>query len=1173
MKRKFIALQVVLLLSVAGVLMSGCSREERLEAPGGNEAPFSIVFTRSANPEDDVANARLIITNAAGTSVIYNVKKPDGGTDPDAVDFQLMLRTGAYNLYLFANELASWNLDAVNSVADIREKLVSFGTAPTVDATHTIPMFKAWEGVQLLANGTTTCNGVAVDFSATGNGAKVERMYAKVEVSAINCNYAADLNGVAISLDSLKMLHLPTTEYVMSRPYSGATFYDGGTVKTTAANYTQTAAGFTFNGTGSPFYVPEYVVSNVVHAAYLQLYCHLTGDPSTTFSYKLYIGDGLRSGFMPATTGKTVKELSITRNTNYKLTIAQIKGFGTMESATVYVDVQPWTSVSVDAALESNIMNLSGLLRTCAVCDLESREPWVLNWETNHEPRYIWYLDDCVQQSSGGGGGDDDDDDGPPGSGSGGGGGVGTGVRLWADKDTVVIVNPSCDHLLTVLAPWFLHSADNGATWDTLRVMDWFTPQFSSNIGPDSQGFYRGRIKLTPKATVPTAWAVGDLYRLFAGDDKIRLRELAMEIIDCPLEPLSPGLIYYPGICENLTSKVEESTTDNETVTGELPSGGDGTYSYEWQYSLDSGTTWQTVPANGTGQNYTPGAELAHGINYRRKVTDGQGTFGYSNSVQVFIVTPQTMPNVDAGSNKGRDFWLTFGKSNNSSNYTLSDIYLQLKIAAENTAHVHLAFTADNTADEDITVTGGSVYAKNLSDPQEVAVYNDVLATTTTNLSLHITSDEDIIVYAINLHSASSDATTVYPVGSLGTDYVHLSYKPTNTNNFDAALIVATENGTHIWQDSNGGTLLATLNAGDVYNHYAAEGANLTGTHFVTDKPVAYFANVTIAFVPSTHSSGDILYEQLFSTDRWGTHFFVPQTEQGKTRIRVLASQPGTTVDGSNFSVAAVTDGQGTTGQALPVSLNANQFTELECSVSDGCYIYANHPIAVMAYMVGNYYTMYPGDGQHGDPAMAWVPPIEQKARNVMIARFYSANSLVTNHRALIITETAGKDQTTVSVGGGAASLVSAVTWYDNASAGLSFCSYPLNTNSPYVFDNPNGLVITGYGYGNVETYSYLAGAASRILSASLMVNGSYSDEIAGDIYGSCTPITLECEASETPVSITWRINGTVQGAYNNMASWSASFPIDDYIIEMEAVIGTRTFTQITWFRVRCCTP
>jgi hypothetical protein len=620
------------------------------------------------------------------------------------------------------------------------------------------------------------------------------------------------------------------------------------------------------------------------------------------------------------------------------------------------------------------------------------------------------------------------------------------------------------------------------------------------------------------------------------------------------------GKIYYFNCsvpADTIYSAIEDTTATTfaaQQINGTLPSGGVAPYSYQWQYQLIGSTTWTAVPAGGTSQNYTPGAEFADSILYRRRVTDGAGAVGYTNFTQAFVA-----PTNESLGLRGKDFFLAFGSNINSPSN-------QVRIVNPNASAASVTLTFKNLAslNTTLTVPANSVYTHTLSVNQ----YNAVLqgsASKANNKSLNITSNVPISVFALNTANVSTDATAVYPVGTLGTDYYNLSYISPTTTYYSQIIVIATEDNTNVYQNTLGGTLLTTLNTGQVYVTQAAA-TERSGLHYISDKPIAYFISVGLALVPSTHNSGDILFEQLQSVDKWGTHFLVPQTEQTKTRIRVLASQDGTVIDGTGFTIPSTVP----TGSANSLNLNAGKWVELDCTVAEGAYIYSNHPVMVCSYMVGNDYTTAANDG---DPAQSWVAPIEQKSRRISVSRFYASTSAINKHFALLITKTSGKASTTVSIGGGAATAVSGVTWHDNAASGLSFCSYTLPDNNFYTFDNPNGLVIQGYGYGPYESYSYLAGAASRNMTAPLLVNDSYSDEMAGETYDDCNAITFECDASETPTSVAWKINGAVRAAQANQTTWSDTFSVGDYLVEMTAVVDGQTITERTWFRVRCCTP
>ncbi|MDR2027895.1 MAG: hypothetical protein LBQ01_10150, partial [Prevotellaceae bacterium] len=91
------------------------------------------------------------------------------------------------------------------------------------------------------------------------------------------------------------------------------------------------------------------------------------------------------------------------------------------------------------------------------------------------------------------------------------------------------------------------------------------------------------------------------------------------------------------------------------------------------------------------------------------------------------------------------------------------------------TAKVTLTFTELGTSST-VTLDAGSVYTRDLSNIEKQAVYSS--SNGKTAKSLHIESDEDISVYAINLTERSTDATAVLPIQSLGNSYYHISYNP-----------------------------------------------------------------------------------------------------------------------------------------------------------------------------------------------------------------------------------------------------------------------------------------------------------------------------------------------------------------------------------------------------------
>lgn len=113
----------------------------------------------------------------------------------------------------------------------------------------------------------------------------------------------------------------------------------------------------------------------------------------------------------------------------------------------------------------------------------------------------------------------------------------------------------------------------------------------------------------------PGALTISTLYRLRVADtycqpaDVVYTNTVTINV----LEQLAPGAANADQtICYGETPVVLNATQ---------PSGGSGTYSYQWQYSVNAGLTWNNIPSGGTGLNYAPSA-LTTTTWYRVQQTD-----------------------------------------------------------------------------------------------------------------------------------------------------------------------------------------------------------------------------------------------------------------------------------------------------------------------------------------------------------------------------------------------------------------------------------------------------------------------------------------------------------------------------------------------------------------------
>jgi gliding motility-associated-like protein len=456
-------------------------------------------------------------------------------------------------------------------------------------------------------------------------------------------------------------------------------------------------------------------------------------------------------------------------------------------------------------------------------------------------------------------------------------------------------------------------------------------------------------------------------------------------------------------------------------------------------------------------------------------IPDGCNAHKAKNYISVIVLLLFCCHAYGQSTTQGKDFWISFGSNNANS---ADKISLQVRIVATNASKVKLTFTETGYT-ETISLAAGNVYTRNLSTTEKESVYLN--GSGVSQKSLHVESDENVAVYAINLNEATTDATCILPVEAYGKSYYHLSYRyiSDGSNSYDGHVIVAIEDNTSIYVN---GVLVASLDKGDVYSRYFTDN-NIR--HTTSDKPVAYFTTnpCTEVYAPAC----DCLYEQLLPESLWGLSYMIPVTIRGKERIRVYASQDNTVVSHTGGIVVSGS-----------LNLDKGEYVELEIDRDEaGCYIEADKPVAVASYLMG-LRTPYL-DYDKGDPAMAWIPSTDQSITEAIIAPFIaSGSSILSEHHILIITPTAGKELTEMRIGNADYTPLSGGIWLDHLS-GYSIYSMPLNNaNMAYGFRNPTGLTILGYGLGNFESYYYLAGSALRRLDASIYINNiHYQDSEA----------------------------------------------------------------------------
>ena len=503
---------------------------------------------------------------------------------------------------------------------------------------------------------------------------------------------------------------------------------------------------------------------------------------------------------------------------------------------------------------------------------------------------------------------------------------------------------------------------------------------------------------------------------------------------------------------------------------------------------------------------------------------------------------------IQAQNSEGKDFWLTFVSfgvnGGDCSQYggLYPEVHLKIRIVGGNQPttgtinFIHLNTSVPFSIDE------YEIYDFILDPTQSCAALN--ITEGITHYSINIKTSSPVTVYATKrITNYSNDVTNILPVAALGREYYQISYFPYNYSyivGVDAYAVVATQNNTVL---SHNESYIATLDSGQVY--YKTSSTDMTGAHITSNHPVAFFAVNSNAQIPYAQGVYAPLFQQLSPVNTWGKTFFVPVTNSTKDIVRIVVSQNNTTITQKGGSIRTGVPGAQT---SLLFPLQAGQFVELDINLIDnGCYILSDKPIGVCTYFNA---LCYYGDLQVM-PAQCWVPGIEQTVNKAFMAPFLISFGPLTAmgiNYVLVVTPTATKPNTTVSIDGALPESLSGGSWYDNADAGMSFYSMPLTEHySTYTFSNSKGIIIFGYNTGTTEiisSYYYLAYSAMRDLEGAFYANDiHYGDLENNQICEKEVIFRAEIENIGVEVdSIKWYIDGVEFEPAQNQETWDYTF-------------------------------
>ena len=517
----------------------------------------------------------------------------------------------------------------------------------------------------------------------------------------------------------------------------------------------------------------------------------------------------------------------------------------------------------------------------------------------------------------------------------------------------------------------------------------------------------------------------------------------------------------------------------------------------------------------------------------------------------------------DGQSTEGSDFWVTFLKADA---YDGDDkpIELSLTISAKTACDVTIE-NAYSGYSKTITLAAGELRdvllytgtAKEGASTKDAvkcySFHNEKRDTT----AIHVTSTEDISLFASNWKSKSFDATNVLPTKALLDEYYIQSYPPSaheSTQQGTHFAIVATEDNTVVDYTPTARTMgghlpgntvtTDTLKKGQVWYVWTGTGGgddkDFSGTHIKArnGKHIAVFQGAPHTNIPNKIRDRDHIFSQAMPTQYWGNTFAITSSmtrKRDKIRIMALNDETEVRINGKlvhTFHFAGEDSVRNDTipsGEKVVLCVPKNKRTfefeigakgvkctdsknkfDLDDPLVEGtsCFIETSCPVAVHLFMVSNRYD----NTDDGDPAMLWINPIEQVINNITFATYKSTN---THYFNVVTTADNINNMSLDDV---------PLTGFDSV-IGSNKQYYFLRKNIPHgthKLVGTNGFIAHVYGYGVKESYGYSAGGATKPLTQYITINGKVFTPDSKNVLCGDDTIRFACHPDYEYEKIEW---------------------------------------------------
>ncbi|MEO0732827.1 MAG: gliding motility-associated C-terminal domain-containing protein [Bacteroidota bacterium] len=429
----------------------------------------------------------------------------------------------------------------------------------------------------------------------------------------------------------------------------------------------------------------------------------------------------------------------------------------------------------------------------------------------------------------------------------------------------------------------------------------------------------------------------------------------------------------------------------------------------------------------------------------------------------------QTATGSREAKSEGTDFWFTFLEHRDPDNNKV--VLISARQATTGTVTIPGANFSQN-----FTVAANGVARIPLPAGAETLGSERVSTT-----AVHVTSAAVVSVYIHQYFGFRSEASLVLPTPALGTDYRVLAYsgRPDPVNYPSTFAVVATEDATEITISDlpaateggrqPGAAITRTLNRGQVFQVRAADGvSDLTGTSVQATAPVAVYAGAAWSFVTISCNAADNLLEINFPVSQWGRRYLgVPTLRNNEHVYRVLADEDGTEVRYERGSTVRT------------ATLSAGEFFDI--ITGEAVLFTATKPIMVAQFLLGSECNGHPLN-RFGDPSYFLLSELTQTLDTVTV---FNSNFQDIDENFLNITFRAG-DEVGIQLDG--APLTSPITLAPGGE--YAYTRVQVSDGSHTITSSGCGVIVTVYGYGDIESYAYNGGSAFRNINGNPIVEG-----------------------------------------------------------------------------------